>query len=466
MATIAENLQILENHLEDAYAAIENKGGIIPNTHNATNLSASIDTIPKREVEALYNDVCFYRPDGFRLYSYTKDEVMSANFVMPELKQWDVVWDTVNGKDTIQMLPLRWNFTLEKIRLDLQQGGFCDVGGVYEPSDHCAHIKLVIDNDNKPQDFRLVFTRSQYVYRIKIQWGDDKTDTVDGGQYWQNHTRTHTYQTPGTYHLKIGNHLDGKEDYALDIGTGSASGTIYGEYAQDINTNPNPTAYANMIRAALLSNTTKLGGYAFYYCRNLEYISYVDQSGYSSISGRNFFNCINLKCLINPLDNSQLGHSCCQNCYGLLVYSNSSTASTGTDINMFYSCDSLYRIFLQKYSDNNIVRLCYALGRLAFGYELTTIGNFVINSEYSLRSIIYPPKLTSIGRYNGHNCYNLILHDFRNAESVPTLGTNCFSNANPNMKIVVPDTLYDTWIAATNWSAVSSKIVKASEYTE
>ena len=101
MATIAENLQILENHLEDAYVAIENKGGIIPDTHNATNLSASIDTIPESEVEAPYNDVCFYRPDGLRLYSYTKDEVMADDFVMPELKQWDVVWDTVKGKDTI-----------------------------------------------------------------------------------------------------------------------------------------------------------------------------------------------------------------------------------------------------------------------------------------------------------------------------------------------------------------------------
>ena len=464
MATIAENLQILENHLEDAYVAIENKGGVIPNTHNATNLSASIDTIPEGEVEAPYNDVCFYRPDGLRLYSYTKDEVMADNFAMPELKQWDVVWDTVNGKETIQMLPLRWNFTLEKIRTDLQQGGFCDVGGVYEPSDHCAHIKLVIDNDNEPQDFRLCFNRTQYVYRIKIQWGDDKTDTVSGGEYWQKHTLTHTYQTPGTYHLKIGNYLDGKEDYALDIGIGSASSTIYGEYARNATDNPNPIAYANMIRAALLSNTTKLGGYAFYYCRNLEYISYVNQSTYSDM-GRNFFFCTNLKCLINPLDNSQLGGACCQNCYSLRVYSNCSTARTGTDMNMFYNCYSLYRIFLQKYSGNNIVRSCYTLGRLAFGQELTSIVSYVINSQYSLRSIVYPPKLISISNYNCVNCYNLILHDFRNAESVPTLGTNCFQNVNPAMKIVVPDKLYDTWIAATNWSAVSSKIVKASEYT-
>lgn len=35
-------------------------------------------------------------------------------------------------------------------------------------------------------------------------------------------------------------------------------------------------------------------------------------------------------------------------------------------------------------------------------------------------------------------------------------------------KIVVPDALYDTWIAATNWSSstIVSHIVKASEYED
>lgn len=36
---------------------------------------------------------------------------------------------------------------------------------------------------------------------------------------------------------------------------------------------------------------------------------------------------------------------------------------------------------------------------------------------------------------------------------------------NPNYKVVVPDALYNDWIAASNWSAISSHIVKASEYT-
>ena len=39
----------------------------------------------------------------------------------------------------------------------------------------------------------------------------------------------------------------------------------------------------------------------------------------------------------------------------------------------------------------------------------------------------------------------------------PSSGTSAY-------KIVVPDDLYNTWIAATNWSTHASKIIKASEF--
>lgn len=46
MATISQNLAKLSSHLEDAYTAIDSKGGTVPGTHNATNLSAAIESIP------------------------------------------------------------------------------------------------------------------------------------------------------------------------------------------------------------------------------------------------------------------------------------------------------------------------------------------------------------------------------------------------------------------------------------
>ena len=67
--------------------------------------------------------------------------------------------------------------------------------------------------------------------------------------------------------------------------------------------------------------------------------------------------------------------------------------------------------------------------------------------------------------FNG--CTSLELVDFSQATAVPTLANiNAFGNTNSTYKIVVPDALYETWIAASNWSntAIKPHIVKASEY--
>ena len=61
-------------------------------------------------------------------------------------------------------------------------------------------------------------------------------------------------------------------------------------------------------------------------------------------------------------------------------------------------------------------------------------------------------------------CYALIKCDFSQATAVPALSNvNAFSNINKICKIVVPDNLYDQWVAATNWSTYANYIYKASE---
>ena len=41
---------------------------------------------------------------------------------------------------------------------------------------------------------------------------------------------------------------------------------------------------------------------------------------------------------------------------------------------------------------------------------------------------------------------------------------NNFSNTNDTYKIVVPDSLYDTFIVATNWVAIADHIMKQSDW--
>jgi hypothetical protein len=59
----------------------------------------------------------------------------------------------------------------------------------------------------------------------------------------------------------------------------------------------------------------------------------------------------------------------------------------------------------------------------------------------------------------------MAFYDLSQATAVPSLAnTNAFSGIPSDCKIIVPDALYDTWIAAPNWSSYASQIVKDSEF--
>ena len=80
--------------------------------------------------------------------------------------------------------------------------------------------------------------------------------------------------------------------------------------------------------------------------------------------------------------------------------------------------------------------------------------------------MVFKGDITRVGGGAFVNHPNCLLYDFTNNTSVPTLGnTNAFLYINANCKIVVPDSLYDTWIVASNWVTYASHIVSESDYT-
>ena len=57
-----------------------------------------------------------------------------------------------------------------------------------------------------------------------------------------------------------------------------------------------------------------------------------------------------------------------------------------------------------------------------------------------------------------------VFYDFSECSAVPVLSSsNGIQEKDYISAIIVPDALYDEWIAATNWAAYASKIKKASE---
>ena len=65
-----------------------------------------------------------------------------------------------------------------------------------------------------------------------------------------------------------------------------------------------------------------------------------------------------------------------------------------------------------------------------------------------------------IGGQAFYDCTKIKILDFRKSTSIPALGgTNAFRGTPSNKEIIVPDSLYDNWIVAPNWSSSKNNIV-------
>lgn len=82
----------------------------------------------------------------------------------------------------------------------------------------------------------------------------------------------------------------------------------------------------------------------------------------------------------------------------------------------------------------------------------------------SLEKVKINPAVSTISASAFGNCTALNEIDFTGMTAIPTLpNVNALSGTNKTCRIIVPDSLYDGWIAATNWSEYASYIYKESE---
>lgn len=99
--------------------------------------------------------------------------------------------------------------------------------------------------------------------------------------------------------------------------------------------------------------------------------------------------------------------------------------------------------------------VCSRIGKTAFSYC------------FDLETISIPQGVSTIYERVFYNCTSLRKIDFSNHTTVPTLSNaNAFQNVPSTCKVIIPDTLYDEWINATNWSSLTVTYVKKSEYVE
>ena len=249
---------------------------------------------------------------------------------------------------------------------------------------------------------------------------------------------------------------------------------------------PNLTTITNV------STTSTLGTFddTFYGCTNL---TSIDMSGVTTINGG--------YCLTKLCTN-------CPNLTSIDLSSLTTIEGDGVMVNMITNCPNLASLDLSSLTTmtgkNIFSNALKGTAIKTFSVpNLTSIpqngftGTFNGQSGASQIEVFNAPNVTSVGvtglngavrdnasfkkaylnklsysdtnglNYMFYNCTGLELVDFSDATAVPALSsTTTFQNTNNTYKIVVPDALYSTWIAATNWSNSSIKphIVRKSDY--
>ena len=159
--------------------------------------------------------------------------------------------------------------------------------------------------------------------------------------------------------------------------------------------------------------------------------------------------------------------------YGLnmKIFSNQKAWLASIDEGVFGWCSTLQNITIPDgvvYIGYQAFADCYALaGNITIPSSVMAAGSSIFQNDRSIDSVVFAGQpVISSGMF--YKTTAITMYDFRNAIFVPTLPyTSAIGYKNTGCKIVVPDNLYDTWIKATNWAALTNITwVKASEYVE
>lgn len=242
-------------------------------------------------------------------------------------------------------------------------------------------------------------------------WGDGTSDT----------NTTHTYTAYGDYTIKCN---------GTTITTTASSG-LFGQKGGLEN------YYCTEARFATV---TSIYDYTFQYCCSLKNV--VISNSVTKIGTSSFYVCYSLTNVIIPNGVTSIGNFSFYACRSL------------TNVVMSNSVTKIYSAFLD----------CNSLASLVISNGVTSIYENMLSSCYSLTNIVIPNSVTSISNTAFQRCYSLTKYDFSQCTAVPTLSNvNAFDSINSIAKIIVPDSLYDSWIAASNWSTYADYIYKASE---
>lgn len=415
MSTTAEKLQIIIDNKAAIKQAIIEKGGEVG---DFTTYASAIANLPSGggggdvNPTAEKNDVTFYDYDGTIRYSYTAEEFLALTEMPPLPTQKGLICQ-------------EWNWSYEDAMEYVAEYGVLDVGATYITDNGKTRLYIRIAAEGR-MDVPLYFQQT-IANGVVIDWGDGSaTETLDGTGYINT---THHYNAIGDYCIS----LDVADRCTLTLGHRINSYCIMGS------TGNNGKVYCNMLRKVEVgARVFGLTASCFAYCESL--LSVTIPSYITVMSSNAFAYCYSISALIIPngVKSLELSSLYDANSLNIIVLPNSVT--------------SIKPRVLMSPSLSSVVIPGLIL-------EITMSGC------RSLSSVIFPSSIENLPAEAFYNCYGMAFYDFSHHTAVPTLNNaNAFTSIPEDCKIIVPDALYDEWIAATNWSTYASYIIKKTDW--
>ena len=330
--------------------------------------------------------------------------------------------------------------------------------------------KVTIGNDNVMVGATYTTASGQNEFDITVTKATGLTVTFNGsgikdwGDGTSDSNTSHTYTAYGNYMIK----WTGSIIPQYVFGSSTSYFLTFARLAGITNIYSSAFRECRSLKSITIPNTvTIIGGDAFNNCFSLTSITI--PKGATNIYSLAFRECHSLTSVTIPNTVTMFYNSAFNSCYSLASIT-IPDGVTSIDGSAFQDCSTLTSITIPKgvtSISDRIVSSCSTLKSITIPDGVTRIGGSAFFDCRSLTSITIPKGVTSIGGSAFYNCFSLIKYDFSQATAVPTLSnTSAFNNINKICKIVVPDNLYDQWIAATNWSTYADYIYKVSEVSE
>lgn len=428
----------LTDFLTDVANAIRQKKGITKMI-NPQDFSSEIESIVSGGVSGIIqpNDVTFYNYDGTVLHAYTKDEFLALS-EMPNIPNHE------------GLVCQGWNWEFSEAKTYVSKTGKLVVGASYTTDD--GSTRLYINIPHKKNKKVKVCYKQSISYGVVIDWGDGTSTESNSGT--SNIKAQHNYSQAGDYRIT----LSPIEGCTLTLGYGTTNNTVLGDAA-----NSTLIEVSKLNKVEIGSNVI-LSESSFENSMNLQTVSIPNDV---TLGSYNFMDCKSLKYLTIPNGQTDIKNRFCIGCTSLSRVSIPHGVTT-VDLYAFEGCSIINNITLPT-SVTTIKTSSFSNCRVLNDIimpKVATLGDSAFANNYNMYKADYLSNVTSIGSSVWKGCYSIVYYDFSKCSSVPTLSsTQSFYDIDSDCKIVVPDNLYDTWIAATNWSELSTNIVKASNYS-